>query len=403
MSCHEAASTSTRRRPGAAARIRCSSSSPALEAIGTPAVLVAHEAGELKRRAQEGLRFIGFRPRSEFDVHAAWQLGKVLRDVQPDVVHAHDPMAVALTAMALQMTNGLGRSARSSSRRAASTSTSSGTRSRSGSTGTSTCSSPPRGVIAGILAGDGIPPRSHRDRPRRRERRLHRKAGSGRRPRGVLAAAQRAARRQRRGARGRTRARATWSRPPRASCATSPTRGSSSSARASCAIRSSARSRTLGARTARHSSAGFRSDALGLMKSFDLFVMSSVTEGLGSVDARSHGVPPRDGRARAPAAFPKSSSTARPACWCRRTTRRALADAIVALLGDDALQGATRRSRPRARRRRVQRRADGRAHARRLPPPCRRARPRPARVTHAGERTLRSCPCLVRNRTRPSC
>ena len=28
--------------------------------------------------------------------------------------------------------------------------------------------------------------------------------------------------------------------------------------------------------------AGFRHDALGLMKSFDLFVMSSVTEGLGS-------------------------------------------------------------------------------------------------------------------------
>ena len=71
------------------------------------AVLVAHEAGELKRRAREGLRFIGFAPRSEFDVHAAWQLAKVLRDVQPDVVHAHDPMAISLAAMALQMKNGL--------------------------------------------------------------------------------------------------------------------------------------------------------------------------------------------------------------------------------------------------------------------------------------------------------
>jgi L-malate glycosyltransferase len=80
-----------------------------LEALGNPAVLIAHEAGELKRRAQEGLRFVGFRPRSEFDVHAAWQLGKVLRDVQPDVVHAHDPMAVALAAMALRMSNGLAR------------------------------------------------------------------------------------------------------------------------------------------------------------------------------------------------------------------------------------------------------------------------------------------------------
>jgi len=74
-----------------------------LEEIGHPAVLVAHEAGELKRRAREGLRFVGFTPRSEFDVHAAWQLARVFRDVQPDVVHAHDPMGVALTAMALQM------------------------------------------------------------------------------------------------------------------------------------------------------------------------------------------------------------------------------------------------------------------------------------------------------------
>ena len=78
-----------------------------LESLGHPAWLVAHEAGELKRRAQEGLRFVGFTPRSEFDVQAAWQLGRVLRDVRPDVVHAHDPMAVALTAMALQMRNGL--------------------------------------------------------------------------------------------------------------------------------------------------------------------------------------------------------------------------------------------------------------------------------------------------------
>jgi glycosyltransferase involved in cell wall biosynthesis len=75
--------------------------------LGHAAVLVAHDAGELKRRAQEGLRFVGFTPRSEFDVHAAWQLAKVFRDVQPDVIHAHDPMGIALTAMALQMRNGL--------------------------------------------------------------------------------------------------------------------------------------------------------------------------------------------------------------------------------------------------------------------------------------------------------
>jgi glycosyltransferase involved in cell wall biosynthesis len=79
-----------------------------LESLGHRTWLVAHARGELKRRAQEGLRFIGFSPRSEFDVQAAWQLGRVLRDVKPDVVHAHDPMAVALAAMALQMQNGKG-------------------------------------------------------------------------------------------------------------------------------------------------------------------------------------------------------------------------------------------------------------------------------------------------------
>jgi glycosyltransferase involved in cell wall biosynthesis len=78
-----------------------------LEELGHPAVLVAHEGGELKRRASEGLRFFGFSPRSEFDISAAWRIGKILKDVQPDVVHAHDPMGVALAAMALQMTTGL--------------------------------------------------------------------------------------------------------------------------------------------------------------------------------------------------------------------------------------------------------------------------------------------------------
>ena len=78
-----------------------------LAEIGHQAALVAHEGGELRRRAHEGLRFVGFNPRSEFDVHAAWQLAKVFNDLQPEVVHAHDPMAVSLTALALQMKTGL--------------------------------------------------------------------------------------------------------------------------------------------------------------------------------------------------------------------------------------------------------------------------------------------------------
>ncbi len=74
-----------------------------LEERGHRTVLVGYDGGELHRRAREGVRFVGFTPRSEFDVHAGWQLAKVLADLRPEIVHAHDPMAVALAAMALQM------------------------------------------------------------------------------------------------------------------------------------------------------------------------------------------------------------------------------------------------------------------------------------------------------------
>jgi glycosyltransferase involved in cell wall biosynthesis len=74
-----------------------------LEELGHPAVLVAHAQGELRRRASEGMRFLPFAPRSEFDIRAAWQLAGIFNDVRPDVVHAHDPHGVALAAMALQM------------------------------------------------------------------------------------------------------------------------------------------------------------------------------------------------------------------------------------------------------------------------------------------------------------
>jgi glycosyltransferase involved in cell wall biosynthesis len=80
-----------------------------LAEAGHEAVLLAHEHGELRRRAGEGLRFLSFTPRSEFDVQAGWQVAKVLADLQPAVVHAHDPMAVSLTAMALQMSPNLPR------------------------------------------------------------------------------------------------------------------------------------------------------------------------------------------------------------------------------------------------------------------------------------------------------
>ena len=73
-----------------------------LSELGHPAVLVANKQGELAERAREGLRFVPFSPRSEFDVRAAWQLARVFADVRPDVIHAHDPHAIALAGIALK-------------------------------------------------------------------------------------------------------------------------------------------------------------------------------------------------------------------------------------------------------------------------------------------------------------
>lgn len=78
-----------------------------LESLGHPAVLAACDDPEIERHAREGLRFVGLAPKSEYDVHVGWQLARVVGDVRPAVVHAHDPMSVSLAAMALQMQHGV--------------------------------------------------------------------------------------------------------------------------------------------------------------------------------------------------------------------------------------------------------------------------------------------------------
>ena len=74
-----------------------------LRARGHRAVLVAHPGGELARRAQEGHDLIRLAPLHEVDFAAALKLSRVLRELKPPVVHAHDPHAVSMTAMALSM------------------------------------------------------------------------------------------------------------------------------------------------------------------------------------------------------------------------------------------------------------------------------------------------------------
>lgn len=74
-----------------------------LRALGHRTVLVAHPQGELRRRASEGPDLIPLAPRSEVDLAAAWRLTRVIRDVKPTIVHAHDPHGVTMAALALSL------------------------------------------------------------------------------------------------------------------------------------------------------------------------------------------------------------------------------------------------------------------------------------------------------------
>jgi len=71
-----------------------------LNAIGHRAALVAHPDGELRRRA-DAREVIPFAPRHEMDLSAAWRFAQLVRRLAPDVIHAHDPHGVAMAALAL--------------------------------------------------------------------------------------------------------------------------------------------------------------------------------------------------------------------------------------------------------------------------------------------------------------
>lgn len=64
-------------------------------------MLVAHPEGELYRRAAEGPDRVPLAPMNEVDLAAAWKLSRLIRKWKPAIVHAHDPHAVAMTALGL--------------------------------------------------------------------------------------------------------------------------------------------------------------------------------------------------------------------------------------------------------------------------------------------------------------
>jgi len=74
-----------------------------LRAIGHRAALVAHPDGELRRRAAEGLELIPLAPRTEMDLTAAWRFARVVKRLAPDVIHAHDPHGIAMASLALSL------------------------------------------------------------------------------------------------------------------------------------------------------------------------------------------------------------------------------------------------------------------------------------------------------------
>lgn len=74
-----------------------------LKARGHRTALVAHPDGELRRRADGAVDVTPLGPRAEMDLAAAWQLSRLIRQLGPDLVHAHDPHAVAAAALALTL------------------------------------------------------------------------------------------------------------------------------------------------------------------------------------------------------------------------------------------------------------------------------------------------------------
>ena len=84
---------------------------------------------------------------------------------------------------------------------------------------------------------------------------------------------------------------------------------------------------------------GFRTDVLGCLKSFDLFVMSSVTEGPRHVAARRDGLLAADRRRRGPG-IPEVVEDGVTGVLVEPRDPKTMADAIVTLIEDRARRAA---------------------------------------------------------------
>jgi glycosyltransferase involved in cell wall biosynthesis len=88
-----------------------------LRAAGHRTLLVAHSDGALRQRAEEGLDLVPLAPKTEMDLGAAWRLARLIKQLKPDIVHAHDPHGIAMAALALSMSTELAKPPLVASRR----------------------------------------------------------------------------------------------------------------------------------------------------------------------------------------------------------------------------------------------------------------------------------------------
>src|SRR5213593_2800976 len=72
-----------------------------LRAIGHRVALVVHPDGELRRRAYDVPELVAMAPRSEMDLATAWRFARIVKELAPDIIHAHDPHGVAMASLAL--------------------------------------------------------------------------------------------------------------------------------------------------------------------------------------------------------------------------------------------------------------------------------------------------------------
>jgi glycosyltransferase involved in cell wall biosynthesis len=88
-----------------------------LQAHGHRAILAAHAQGELRARATGLVETVPLTVHGEVDIQAAWRLARLIARERPAVVHAHDPHGVAAAALAFAFGSAARRPALVASRR----------------------------------------------------------------------------------------------------------------------------------------------------------------------------------------------------------------------------------------------------------------------------------------------